>query len=81
MSLGSLLVSTGYMGLFCGLAQLARRVNERFSRPGLVQELISEAIAAAELCSCCFELIIGKETLKGLNGGGGSNYNQLVTSG
>lgn len=60
MSLGSLVVSTGYMGLFCALGQLARRLNERLTRQGLVQELINEAIAAAELCSCCFELIIGK---------------------
>lgn len=61
MSLGSLVVSTGYMGLFCALGQLARRLNERLTRQGLVQELINEAIAAAELCSCCFELIIGKQ--------------------
>lgn len=60
MSLGSLIVSTAYMGLSCVLAQLARRLNERFTRQGLVQELINEAIAAAELCACCFELIIGK---------------------
>lgn len=61
MSLGSLLISTTYMGLECALAQFARQLNGRFTRPGLVQDLISEAIAAAELCACCFELIIGKK--------------------
>lgn len=61
MSLGSLIISTAYMGLECALAQFARRLNQRFTRPGLVQELICEAIAAAELCACCFELIIGEK--------------------
>lgn len=60
MSLGSLIVSTSYMGLSCALAQVGRRLNEKITQPGLVQELFNEAIAAAELCACCFELIIGK---------------------
>lgn len=60
MSLGSLIVSTAYMGLTCALAQLARKLNAKFTREGLVRQLINEAIAAAELCACCFELIIGE---------------------
>ncbi|GAB0092984.1 Aquaporin [Sergentomyia squamirostris] len=58
MSLSSLLVSTGYMGLSCALAQTARKLSNKIVSEGLVQELFFEAIAAAELCACCFELII-----------------------
>uniref|UniRef100_A0A1L8DF20 Aquaporin n=1 Tax=Nyssomyia neivai TaxID=330878 RepID=A0A1L8DF20_9DIPT len=58
MSLPALLVSTGYMGISCALAQTARKVTSRMVHEGLVQELFFEAIAAAELCACCFELII-----------------------
>ncbi|XP_055692418.1 aquaporin-11 isoform X2 [Lutzomyia longipalpis] len=58
MSLPALLVSTGYMGISCALAQTARKLTSRMVKEGLVQELFFEAIAAAELCACCFELII-----------------------
>lgn len=55
-----LLISSAFIVLCCGLAQVARKVLDRFtSIHGLVKELILEAIAAAELCSTCFELIIG----------------------
>uniref|UniRef100_A0A1B0D2Q3 Uncharacterized protein n=1 Tax=Phlebotomus papatasi TaxID=29031 RepID=A0A1B0D2Q3_PHLPP len=46
------------MGLSCALAQTARKLSGRVVKEGLVQELFLEAIAAAELCACCFELII-----------------------
>lgn len=59
--LSELLVSSAFIVLCCVLAQVARKVLERFSSiHGLVKELILEAIAAAELCSTCFELIIGE---------------------
>jgi aquaporin rerated protein, invertebrate len=60
MSMTDLLISSAFIVLCCGLAQVARKVLDRFtSIHGLVKELILEAIAAAELCSTCFELIIG----------------------
>lgn len=61
MALTDLVISSAFIVLCCALAQTARKVLERFSSiHGLVKELILEAIAAAELCSTCFELIIGK---------------------
>jgi hypothetical protein len=60
MGLAELGVSAVFIILTCGLAQAARKVIDRISSiHGLVKELILEAIAAAELCGCCFELIIG----------------------
>ncbi|XP_058129458.1 aquaporin-11 isoform X2 [Anopheles coustani] len=50
--------SAFFIALTCIFAIVARRLNERLSKDGLVKELIFEAIAAAELCGCCFELII-----------------------
>ncbi|XP_017465756.1 PREDICTED: aquaporin-12 [Rhagoletis zephyria] len=59
MSMTSLGISTGFMIGYCVLAQIARRFAKRFvDREGIVPVLINEAIAAAELCACCFELII-----------------------
>ena len=61
MSLINLGVSAGFIVLTLALAQLSRKILEKFSSiHGLVKELILEAIAAAELCSACFELIVGK---------------------
>lgn len=61
MALTDLLISSAFIILCCALAQVARKVLDRFSSiNGLVKELFLEAIAAAELCSTCFELIIGK---------------------
>lgn len=60
MSLNDLLISSAFIVVCCALAQTARKLLDRFtSIHGLVKELILEAIAAAELCSTCFELIIG----------------------
>lgn len=60
MGLVELGVSAGFIILTCLLAQAARKVIDRISSiHGLVKELILEATAAAELCACCFELIIG----------------------
>lgn len=54
-------VSTGLIVGWCALAQIARKVSQRMIKEeGLIQTLVNEAIAAAELCACCFELIISK---------------------
>ncbi|XP_016957806.1 aquaporin-11 [Drosophila biarmipes] len=59
MSTAALGVSALFMVGCCAIAQIARVVTRRVvSREGLVPILINEAIAAAELCACCFELII-----------------------
>jgi len=50
-------VSTGYILLVLFLAEAARRILAPLS-PGLVKSAFNEAIAAAELCGACFELII-----------------------
>jgi len=50
-------VSTGYILLILFLAELARRVVAPLNA-GLVKTAFNEAIAAAELCGACFELII-----------------------
>ncbi|XP_035788197.1 aquaporin-11 [Anopheles aquasalis] len=50
--------SAFFIALTCIFASVARKLNERLSKDGLVKELFFEAIAAAELCGCCFELII-----------------------
>lgn len=61
MSLADLGVSALFIILSCVIAQVSRKVLDKFSSiHGLVKELILEAIAAAELCSTCFELIVGK---------------------
>lgn len=51
-------ISSGFMIGCCILAQIARKLVQKFVRDGLVPDLLNEAIAAAELCACCFELII-----------------------
>lgn len=56
----SLAISCGFMGLCCLLAAFSRIIVSRTVNSPLIKELLYEAIAAAELCSCCFELIIGK---------------------
>lgn len=61
MSLASLGISALFMVGCCAAAQIARFLSQRLvTREGIVPILINEAIAAAELCACCFELIIGK---------------------
>lgn len=59
MTLTALGISTAFIGLICILACIARKFAKKLAREGLIQELFLEAIAAAELCACCFELIIG----------------------
>lgn len=56
----ALAISTGFIGLCCLLAAIARMIVSRKVQSCLVKELLFEAIAAAELCACCFELIIGE---------------------
>lgn len=55
-----LAISCGFMALCCLLAAIARKIVARTVNSCLVKELLYEAIAAAELCACCFELIIGE---------------------
>lgn len=56
----ALAISAGFIGFCCLLAAIARIFVSRTIQSCLVKELLYEAIAAAELCSCCFELIIGE---------------------
>ncbi|KAH8372836.1 hypothetical protein KR009_006114 [Drosophila setifemur] len=59
MSMTSLGISGLFMVGCCATAQIARILNQRcLSENSIVPVLINEAIAAAELCACCFELII-----------------------
>lgn len=55
-----LAISCGFIGFCCLLAAIARIIVSRTVNSCLVKELLYEAIAAAELCACCFELIIGE---------------------
>ena len=57
--LSCLAVSIGTILLHCILASLARRRVAKIDR-ALPRELFNEAIATAELCACCFELIVGE---------------------
>lgn len=57
----SLAVSTAYIALTSMIAFWLRKiVNRLFPESNLTKILLLELIAAAELCACCFELIIGK---------------------
>ena len=54
-------VSLFIIALTCFLASVGRRVAQRVYRSRqLVRALLLEAIATAELCACCFELIVGE---------------------
>lgn len=56
--LPSLVVSALFILLTLVLAHGARRLADRFVKDPFVRQLFHEAIAAAELCACCFELVI-----------------------
>ena len=51
-------ISTGYILLVMFLCELARKTVAPLN-DGLVKTALNEAIAAADLCGVCFELIIG----------------------
>ncbi|XP_072944881.1 aquaporin-11 isoform X3 [Epargyreus clarus] len=53
-----LVVSTLFILLTSLLAHCARRLVQKIIKEPFVRLLFEEAIAAAELCGCCFELII-----------------------
>ncbi|CAH0694458.1 unnamed protein product [Spodoptera exigua] len=53
-----LVVSTLFILLTSLLAHCARRVVQKVVKEPFVRLLFEEAIAAAELCGCCFELIV-----------------------
>merc|ERR1712098_229621 len=52
-----IVISTGYILLVLFLCELARKLIAPLN-PGLVKTALNEAIAAADLCGVCFELII-----------------------
>ena len=52
-------ISTGYILLIMFLCELARRTVAPLN-DGLVKTALNEAIAAADLCGVCFELIISE---------------------
>lgn len=56
--LTNLIISLLYMVLTSVLATFARKLVKKTIENEFVQELFNEAIASAELCACCFELII-----------------------
>ncbi|XP_066994717.2 aquaporin-11 [Anabrus simplex] len=59
MAIPALAVSVLYLALTLLLAKVARLVVSRITEEGsLVQQLLLEVIASAELCGCCFELVI-----------------------
>ncbi|KAL0870940.1 hypothetical protein ABMA27_004766 [Loxostege sticticalis] len=53
-----LVVSTLFILLTSLLAHCARRLVQKTVKEPFIKLLLEEAIAAAELCGCCFELII-----------------------
>ncbi|XP_045775203.1 aquaporin-11 isoform X3 [Maniola jurtina] len=53
-----LVVSTLFILLTSLLAHCARRLVQKTVKEPFVKLLLEEAIAAAELCGCCFELIV-----------------------
>ena len=58
-------ISTGYILLVMFLCEMARKVVAPLN-DGLVKTALNEAIAAADLCGVCFELIISKSARHGL---------------
>ena len=52
-------ISTGYILLIMFLCELLRKAIAPLN-DGLVKTALNEAIAAADLCGVCFELIISK---------------------
>jgi hypothetical protein len=58
--LPSLVVSALFILLTLVLAHGARRLVDSLIKDPFIRLLLQEAIAAAELCGCCFELIIGE---------------------
>ncbi|KOB79337.1 Aquaporin-12, partial [Operophtera brumata] len=59
-----LVVSTLFILLTSLLAHCARRCVQKVVKETFIRLLLEEAIAAAELCGCCFELIIGKGDIR-----------------
>lgn len=58
MTFAPLVVSTLFILLTSLLAHYARKLTAKLIKEPFVRLLFEEAIAAAELCGCCFELII-----------------------
>jgi aquaporin related protein len=62
--LPSLVVSALFILLTLVLAHGARRLLDRLVNDSFMRLLLREAVAAAELCACCFELVIGTSTFR-----------------
>lgn len=58
--IGQLFVSTLIILFVCTLCHQARKAIDKHVSDPLIKILLKEALAAADLCGCCFELIIGK---------------------
>lgn len=58
MVLASFVLSVCFIVLTCFLAHTARQIINAFINEPFVRLLFQEAIAAAEMCACCFELIV-----------------------
>lgn len=52
--------STVIIILICASSHFLRQGVEEYVKDSLIKILLQEAIAAADLCGCCFELIIGE---------------------
>lgn len=52
--------STGVILFICALSHFLRQAVDQYVSDSLIRILLQEAIAAADLCGCCFELIVGE---------------------
>ncbi|KAK6626550.1 hypothetical protein RUM44_009023 [Polyplax serrata] len=50
--------STGVILFICALSHFLRQAVDQYVSDSLIRILLQEAIAAADLCGCCFELIV-----------------------
>lgn len=60
MTIAALAVSTVFIAFISIAASIARKLVIKVTNDNFLRELFYEGIAAAELCGCCFELIISK---------------------
>lgn len=58
--IGQLFFSTLVILFVCTICHQARKTVDQWVADPLIKILAQEAVAAADLCGCCFELIVGK---------------------